>query len=438
MRVALITAGAGQMYCGSCLQGNTLATALCAAGVEAVLVPLYTPVRTDEPSAAGGPVAFGGINVYLQQRWSLFRHTPWLFDRLLDRPGLLRLAARRSAGVRPEHLGSLTLSVLQGEEGRQRKELEKLVRWLGGSLRPEIVHLSNVLLAGVARQIRSRLRVPVVATLSGEDLFLDGLTEPYRQQSWDVLRQRVADLDGLAAMNHYYAELMAQRLDIPRGRVQVIPPGLNLAGYAKKDDARSQPQVPAPEREIVVGYLARVCPEKGLHLLAEALILLAADAALPRVRVQAAGYLDRAERPYLDAIERRLRQAGLGDRFEYVGEPSRAEKIAFLESLDLFCLPTVYSESKGLPVLEAWACGTPAVLPRHGTFPELVEDTGGAMLHEPGNPEALADAIRELVRNPVLAAECGRRARTAVHQRYDARRMAEQTMAWYAGVKRGA
>ena len=165
--------GAGGMYCGSCLHGNTLAAALRAAGQDCLLVPMYTPIRTDEESVSIDRVAFGGINVYLQQHSAIFRHTPWALDRLLDRPRLLRWATSRSASVRPERLGAMTVSMLEGEQGRQRKEVEKLVQWLGRDIRPDVVHLNNAMLIGAARQITRRLGVPVVCSLSGEDSFLE-------------------------------------------------------------------------------------------------------------------------------------------------------------------------------------------------------------------------------------------------------------------------
>ncbi len=135
MKIVHLVAGAGGMYCGSCLYGNTLAAALQKLGEEAILAPMYTPIRTDEKNVSIHHIAFGGINVYLQEHFALFRHTPWFLDRLFDSPELLRWITRRSASVRPEHLGAITVSMLQGEEGRQRKEVQKLVRWLAREVR---------------------------------------------------------------------------------------------------------------------------------------------------------------------------------------------------------------------------------------------------------------------------------------------------------------
>jgi glycosyltransferase involved in cell wall biosynthesis len=430
MKIVYLAAGAGAMYCGSCLHGNTLATALQAAGQDCVLAPMYTPIRTDEESVSIGRIAFGGINVYLQQHSALFRHTPWAFDQLLDRPGLLRFATRRSANVRPERLGPLTVSMLEGEHGRQRKEVEKLVQWLGRDIQPDIVHLNNVMLIGVAREIIGRLGVPVVCSLSGEDSFLEKLPEPHRSRSLGMLRNRVAEAAALVAMNRYYADFMAGYLDVPRQRIHVVPAGLNLAGHGTRQ--------PGP-RPFTIGYLARVCPDKGLDRLADSLIQLAADQSLPPIRVQAAGYLDNADRPYLAAIRQKIDNAGLADRFEYVGELDRAAKIAFLQSLDLFCLPTTYRESKGLSVLEAWANAVPAVLPAHGAFPEMIEDTGGGLLCEPNNTTSLAAALKRMVLDSALTAECGRRAQQSVRMRYNAEVMAENFVRLYEGLaKRSA
>ncbi len=306
MKIVLLVAGAGGMYCGSCLYGNTLAAALSKLGEEAILVPMYTPIRTDEENVSIDRVFFGGINVYLQERFALFRHTPWLLDRLFDHPELLRWATGRSPSVRPEHLGAMTVSMLEGEAGRQRKEVQKLVRWLETEVQPDVVHLNNILLVGCAREIQRRLRIPVVCTLSGEDIFLEKLAEPHYSSARLLIRQRAAELSALVAMNRFYADFMADYLAVERERIEVIAPGLNLTGHG----TRSRDSV-LPETLITIGYLARVCPEKGLHLLAEALKLLAEDATLPAVRVRAAGYLDEADRPYLEKIRQQLAAWGL-------------------------------------------------------------------------------------------------------------------------------
>src|SRR5262245_45424030 len=105
MRIAYITAGAAGMYCGSCLHDNTLVGELIAQGHDALLIPTYTPIRTDENDVSLKRVFFGGINVYLQQKNAVFRHTPWTFDRLLDARWLLRWVSRFAVKTEAHQLG---------------------------------------------------------------------------------------------------------------------------------------------------------------------------------------------------------------------------------------------------------------------------------------------------------------------------------------------
>jgi glycosyltransferase involved in cell wall biosynthesis len=428
MKIVYLVAGAGGMYCGSCLHGNTLVAGLRSLGEDALLAPLYTPLRTDEANQSIARVGFGGINVYLQEHSAIFRHTPWFLDRLFDRPSLLRWISKKSSTIRPENLGAITVSMLKGEEGHQKKEVEKLVAWLQ-EIGPDIVHLNNVMLIGPAREIVRQLRVPVVCSLTGEDVFLEKLLEPHYSAARDLLRRRAGELTGFTAMNGYFADFMAEYLAVPRSTIEVIPPGLNLAGYGPKPSYREDWRSPC-----IIGFLARICPEKGLHQLAEALKILAEDANLPPVRLRAAGYLDAADRWYLDDLKHQLAAWGILDRFDHSGELDHAGKIAFLQSLDVFSVPTVYHESKGLSILEAFAAGVPAVLPRHGTFPELIETTGGGLLCEPAKPAALAQALKHFILHPTDAQTAGRKAQQAVQERYNMGRMSQQMVEWYRKI----
>ncbi len=427
MRIAYLASGAAGMYCGTCLHDNTLAAALLKAGQDVLLIPTYTPLRTDEEDVSQRRVFFGGINVYLQQKSWVARHTPWCLDNLLDAPELINWATRHNVSIEPAQLGDLTVAMMEGENGNLRKELVKLVRWLEQDVRPDLVHLSNMLLLAMAGEIRRRLRVPIVCSLSGEDVFLERIPEPHYSQVKRLMRERAGDVTAYTAMNRYYADFMIDYVGINPSTVHVIRHGLNLDGHG----ARRQRSAGEP---ITIGYLNRICHDKGLHNLIEAVKLLCDDASLPPLRLHAAGYLAAADKPYLAEIETRMREWGLADRFAYLGEPDRAGKIAFLQSLDMMSVPTVYRESKGLSVLEAMANHVPVVLPAHGTFPELIEDTGGGLLHEPGSAASLADALRRLILDPALANDLGRRGGEAIRDRYHADAMAQRTLELYRSL----
>jgi glycosyltransferase involved in cell wall biosynthesis len=420
MRIVHLAAGAAGMYCGSCMHDNRLAAALRARGRDVVLVPLYTPLRTDEPDVSERRVFYGGVNVYLQQIAGVFRRTPRVLDRLLDAGVLLRAVGRFAARTRPEALGAMTLSVLRGEDGAQRKELRKLSAGLA-ALRPDLVQLPNLMFAGVARRLKSELGVPVLCGLTGEDVFLDRLPELYRKEAFEIIRQRAVDVDGFVALTAYYARHATEHFGLPAQRVHRIPMGIHIGDFGA-------PATP-PETPFTIGYLARISPEKGLDELARAFAALRCNGRDCRLRV--AGYLGAADRPYLDGVRDAVRQAGADDRFEYVGEVTREQKIAFLRSLHVLCVPTWYPESKGFYVLEALAAGVPVVQPSHGSFPELIAATGGGLLYDAGNPRALADGLSRLMDDGTLRRELAARGRAAVHERFSAERMADAAWQLY-------
>jgi glycosyltransferase involved in cell wall biosynthesis len=422
MKIAYITAGAAGSFCGSCMHDNTLVATLLAQGHEALLIPTYTPVRTDEPNVSQKRIFFGGINVYLQQKLSLFRRTPWLLDRPLDAPRLLRWVSHFAVQIEARKLGELTVSMLKGEHGRQSKEVAKLVHWLAGEVRPEIVCLTNVLLSGMVPQMKRRLGVPVIGTLQGDDIFLEGLPEPYRGQALELVREHCREIDGFIATSGYYADFMAEYLAVPRERIDVVHPGLDLRGHGG-------PRAVADGPPYAVGYFARICPEKGLHLLVEAFRILKETPATPPCRLHVSGWLGGSHRPYFDELQRRLKGWGLAEQVQYVAAPDHVSKVRFLQGLDVLSVPTVYREPKGLYVLEALANGVPVVQPRHGSFPELIEATGGGLLVEPNDPHDLARALRRLLDDPAHRQELGRKGKERVQQHFTADRMARETAA---------
>ena len=191
-----------------------------------------------------------------------------------------------------------------------------------------------------------------------------------------------------------------------------------MAMACAKYEHRKQP--------FTIGFFSRIAPEKGLHLLVEAFALLCADRSLPELRLKAAGYKSSGDEPYFETVMQRVRELGLANRFEFAGELDRKSKIKFLQSLDVMSVPTVYRESKGISVLESLANGVPVVAPRHGSFTEILEHTGGGLLCEPENPADLAAKLRELVINPALVEQLGRQGREAIFQHYSAAQMATQ------------
>lgn len=415
------------MYCGSCMRDNTLAAALVRLDCDVHLIPTYTPIRTDEASVAVEQVFFGGINVFLQQKSALFRRLPRWLDRLLDRPWLINWAASRGIQTDARQLGELTLSMLKGESGRQKKEVERLVEWLRDHVRPDLVNFTNVLIGGAIPAIRRETGAKIVVTLQGDDLFLLDLPEPFQSASLAEIRRIARDVDGWIVFSRYYADFMGGLLGLEGSKIHVAPLGL------RTDDASAPPPRP-PDRPPTIGYLARVCPAKGFHVLVEAFQKLRQSDELRGCRLRAAGWLGEGDRPFFEEQLGILERAGLRGDFRYDGVVDRAGKLRFLHEIDVLCVPTVYREPKGLYALEAMANGVPVALPAHGAFPEMLERAPGGLLHPPGDVDALVGDLRRLLGDPEEARRLGAAGREGVLRNSSAEVMAQRTLEVYRQI----
>ncbi len=300
MRIVQICPSAGDsFYCENCLRDAALVKALRKLGHDVLMVPLYLPLATDRTEQlSNAPIFFGGINVYLQQKLALFRRTPRWIDRWFDTRPLLEWAGRKAGMTRARDLGETTVSMLQGEEGRQVKELDRFVDWLQTEpQKPDIVCLSNILLAGMARRIKESLGVPVVCLLQDEDGFLDGLTPPYAEQAWGIVRERAHDIDAFLAVSQYFAGVMSPRLGAQASRMHVAYMGIDLNEYVPGD---SGPAVPT------IGFLSRMCPDRGLEKLVDAFLLLKRNEKLAPAQLRICGGKLACDESFLKRLRGRL------------------------------------------------------------------------------------------------------------------------------------
>ncbi len=431
MNIVQITPGTGGIYCGNCIRDNALVAEWRRLGHSALMLPMYLPLKLDEANAgAGMPIFFSGINVYLGQYGALLRAKPPWLHRFLAQPWLLRLVGRFAVRTRPEQVGNLTVSMLQGEHGNQSRELDELVGWLKTQPKPDVVCLSNILLLGLARRLRQAVGSPVVCLLAGEESFLDSLPGAQRAEAWRILSGNTCDADLFIAPSRYFADRMATRLRLRAERIRVVPLGVSQAGYGDADAPAAQ-NGSAPA---MIGFFARMCREKGLDTLVEAFLLLKQRGRIPGLRLKIGGSCGPGDRPFVRELKARLRVRGAASSVEFHPNLSRAEKIAFLKSLSVFSVPAVYGEAFGLYLVEALAAGVPIVQPRLAAFPEIVEASGAGDLCEPGDPESLADTLERLLLDPARRLALSRAARLAARDQFSARRMAEQTVRTFSEV----
>ncbi len=427
MRIVQVLPGSGdRFYCENCVRDNGLVRALLDAGHDVVPAPLYLPPLLDRPDwAAGAPVFYGGINAWLQQNVPLFRKTPRWLDRLLDSGPLLRLAARRAGSVRASSLGDMTLSVLRGEEGNQAKELDRLLRWLERSERPDVVHLSSPLLLGIGTAVKKRLDVPLVCTLQDEDAWLDAMEEPARGLCWRVMTEGARDVDAFVAVSRHFGEVMRARMSIPAERLRVVHVGVETGPLVM--DGR-------PADAPAVGFLARLSESMGLGVLAEAFLKLKRQDRFRSLRLHLSGGSTGDDRRLLERLRGRFAAEGVAGDVRIFEEFDAAGRRAFFSTLSVLSVPTPGGVAFGTYVLEALAAGVPVVQPRVGSYPELVEATGGGTLYAPNDAETLAGALGDLLGDERRRAELGRIGRESVARDFSLEAMARNMIEVYREV----
>lgn len=376
------------MFCGSCMQDNTLARSLQQAGLDVTLVPTYTPIRVDEYNVSDERVFLGGINVYLDSALPGWSRLPGFLKSWLDRPEILRRLAKRSSSTDATQLGWLTVDMLRGVKGPQRKEIRQLVSWLTSDLQPDVILFSNALLSGIVPTLREQFSGPIVCLLQGDDIFLEALPDRWQTPSIDLVRENCGHFDRLWTHSRYYADYLSSLVGLEPKQFDQIPLSLDC----------DLPKVTASQtsRGQVIGYFARICPDKGAdHFLHAAQQLAHKDNSL---QFRIAGYLLELHEEWFRTNLKQAQETIGEDRLQWVGSPAtRDDKFAYLKSLDLLCVPTRYHEPKGLFVLEAALSGVPALVPNHGAFPELISGLGNGRTYHADSTDALNNTAMEML-----------------------------------------
>ncbi len=423
MRIIQVTPGSGDnFYCENCIRDIAITKELKRQGLDVVMVPLYLPPRLDVgETLRDAPLFFGGINVYLQQKFAFFRRTPRWVDKWFDSARLLGWAAKKAGMTTARELGETTISMLRGEHGRQAKELQKLLDWLK-EYSPDILCLSNILLAGLVPQIKEQLKIPVICLLQDEDGFLDSLPDPLRQQAWELVRQRATEIEAFIAVSSYFARIMRERLAIPAGRMFTVYSGITTEKYT--------PAV-MPVDPPVIGFLSRMCYTKGLDILADAFIRLKKHESLRTVRLRISGGQTSADQPFINTIRQRLEKNGCLADVEFHPPFDQQSRIEFLQSLSVVCVPERQGEACGLYLMEALAAGVPFVQPDNGVSPELRDRTGGGILYAPNDADTLAAQLHEILTNPQQRLQLARQGRKAAVELFSIERTARELLNIY-------
>lgn len=424
MKIAHIIPGSGgSFYCGNCLRDSKYMRALQALGQEVVKVPLYLPLFEDAHDLNEVPVFYGAVDIYLKQRFPVFRHMPAFVDKMLNSKSVLHLAAQNAGSTRAKGLEEMTVSMLLGEEGLQQDELERLVAWLRDDARPDVVHLSNALLLGLARRIKQEMNIPVVCSLQDEDVWVDVMSDQHREEVWQLMTERGHEVDAFVAVSNFYAAVMRERLQIRSEQLFINHIGVDASDYSVR---------PVDQKEPMIGYISRMCEENGLGVLIDAFIKLKKEAQFDAVKLKITGGKTNDDTHFIRHQKKKLASAGIESDVLWVEEfegPSRQE---FFDSVALLTVPVLKGEAFGLYLLEALASGIPIVQPALGAFPEIIDLSEGGMTYQDNTSECLANTWKSIILDKEKLAAYSAKGLEGVRTHFDVRQQAEKLVDIYA------
>lgn len=415
MKIVNIVPGfGGTFYCGNCLRDSAYVGSLRQAGHDAVTLPMYLPLTMrGENNPEDIPVFYGAVGIYMRQ-FPMLRNMPGWLEHLFNSRPMLKYAAKKAGSTRAHGMEVLTESMLLGSEGLQNHELQALVDFLKNNLKPDIVHFSNALLLGMAKQIREEVGVPVVFSLQDEDVWVDAMDPACREKIRELMSEKAHDADAFIAVSDYFARLMMVRMKIPAEKMHVVHIGVDPGNYPVQKPA---------ERPQAIGYLSRICEENGFGILTDAFILLKKDPRFAGIKLRATGGMTADDKPFLKEQQAKLEKAGLSEDLEILFNYDEVVLSEFFGSISILSVPVLKGEAFGLYQLESLASGIPLVQPALGAFPEIIGATGGGLIYEPNTPEALAGKLAELLSDPVRIAELGAAGRRSVEQKFDCRKL---------------
>lgn len=386
--VQIIPGSGGSFYCGNCLRDSKYVVALREQGHEVIKIPMYLPIFSDEHDLNEIPVFYGAVSIYLKQLYPFLRKCPEWMDRLLNSKPLLKMAASKAGSTNAKGLEEMTVSMLLGEDGQQHDELERLIDWIEENCKPDIVHISNALLLGLAHRIKERLKVPIVCSLQDEDVWVDAMQPSFQAKIWKLMSEKAKDVDLFIAVSKFFSEVMQQRMNIPVEKIH----GLYL-GVDPFDYEFILPQ----KKDRNIGFISRMCHENGLDILVDAFILLKKRTGFDDVKLIMTGGFTGSDEKYIKAIRKKLSKEDLDKETEFAEDFEGEGRLDFFDKVSVIAVPVRNGEAFGMYLLEAMASGVPVVQPALGAFPEIINLSGGGIVYEPNTPETLCDALAGLL-----------------------------------------
>lgn len=420
--VHIIPGSGGSFYCGNCLRDSKYVEALRTLGHNVIKVPMYLPLFADEHDLKDIPVFYGAISIYLKQLYPIFRKAPRWFDKILNSGPVLKLAAGMAGSTRAKGLEEMTISMLLGEEGKQREDLEHMADWIAENCNPEIIHLSNALLLGLAHKLKERTNVPVICSLQDEDVWVDVMTPASRDEVWKLMHEKSQYVDLFVSVSNYYASVAMGKMKIPAEKMETLHLGvdpLSFLGIHKLSKERN------------IGYLSRLNYDNGLDILVDAFIILKKQKGFEDVKLVLTGGSTGDDTQFINNLKKKLKKENRIQDIDFCEDFVCEDRTNFFKKISVLSVPVRLGEAFGMYLLESMAAGVPVVQPALGAFPEIIELSGGGVIYEPNTPEKLAQALEGILNDRELLIEKSTNAYQGIVKHFDIKVQAEKLVKLY-------
>lgn len=419
--VHIIPGSGGSFYCGNCLRDSKIIQSIRKLNSDAIVLPMYLPLFSNGKNQEV-PVFYGAISIYLKQLYPIFRRFPKCFDRLLDSKPMLKLAARMANSTRATGLEEMTVSMLMGEDGNQHKELERMIDWIENHYNADVIHISNALLLGLAKRIKQRLNIPIVCSLQDEDVWVDVMSDKYRENVWQLIRTKSEDVSLFLSVSNYYTEFMKEKLQISNNKIKTIYPGVDPNDYH---------YINSSDKPRNIGFLSRLCKENGLDILIDVFIKLKSNKENELTKLLLSGGYTADDKKFIHEQKQKIKKAELEDFVIWIDNFDSEERNSFFSQISVLSVPVRNGEAFGIYLIEAMASGIPIVQPDLGAFPEIINLSKGGLIYDENNSDSLSQALSNILNDIDLLSNLSKKARNASEKHFNIDDSAQKMMDEY-------
>jgi glycosyltransferase involved in cell wall biosynthesis len=278
--------------------------------------------------------------------------------------------------------------MLKGEDGRQTGELDAMLKWIAPNIKPDVIHISTALLSGMAKRLKRLFNVPVISFFQDEDTWIDAMDANSKEDAWDIIEKKAADIDAFVFPSEFYRKKMTSRIGIPEHKQHVVYNGLDPSLYERSKHPASG--------KFIVGFLSRICRENGLEFLVDAFIEMKKENMMDNVELAITGGHTGNDMLYMKLIARKIKNNKLESKIRFIEKFDLNSRRRFFNDIDLLSVPGC-GHAFGLYQVEAFFSGVPVMQPDCGAFREIIDLTKAGFYYRCNDVKSFIDKLQLVI-----------------------------------------